>query len=101
MLSISRFNILCAFGPTVAKTLLSATVLSAIVPKGAYCAPSGDSKGGDDSDIFKMMAQKARAAMDTFSSDSAALDVDPRGIFDAATKKAHDLIAQVKHRESM
>lgn len=96
MLSVGRYNLLCALGPSVAKTFLSITALSALVPARVFCAPSSSdtNNGGDDGDIFKLMAHKAKAAMDTFSSDSEALKVDPKGLFEAASKKAHNMVSE-------
>lgn len=99
MLSVGRFNLLFTVGPSVAKTLLSITALGAFTPGIVFCAPSEgkDAGNGDEGDIFLMMARKARAAMDSFSADSEALKVDPKVLFEAATKKAHTLIAEVAY----
>lgn len=93
MLSLSRFNVLCAVGPSIAKTLLSITALSTMVPAPVHCASTGNG-GGDDSDIFKMMAHKAREAMDSFTPDPA-LDIDPKGMYEAASKQAYEMISKV------
>ena len=80
-------------GPSVAKSILSMTVLSALIPTKVICA-SQDKSNGDKDDIFLMMANKAKEAMDTFTPDPA-LKVDPKGLYDAAAKRAYDMVSQV------
>lgn len=84
---------LCAMAPSVSKALISVAALSSLAQHRAHAEP--ESRVPDDSDIFKMLSKRAREAMDSFSADSAALDVDPRGLFEAATRRAHDMVAQV------
>lgn len=96
MLSAGRFNVLCALGPSLAKAALSLTVIAAAFPVQVHAVSKTRAQNfnGNDDDIFQMMADKARDAMHTFKPDPA-LEVDPRRLYDMASKEVHDLISKV------